>query len=102
RGDLDVRLERRRDHPEDGEDEDDEDGEADDVPGDPPQPAPTLAPDYRGAAFAAKCGDLVRNVRRRGHWASPSFTIRRTYTTLSAATMSSIRSEIAAPRPKSE
>src|SRR5205814_10247582 len=73
RDDLAIRLERRRDHPEDGEHHQREDGQADGVS------ACLLEP----------------------HVSSPIFTILRTYTTLSAATQSSISTEIAAPRPKS-
>src|SRR6266542_6207450 len=74
--DLVVRLERGRDHPEDRKHHHDEDGDAEHVP-----------------AAATK--------RATVHSTSPSCTILRTYTTLIAATISSIRIEIAAPRPKS-
>src|SRR5436305_4385667 len=74
--DLLVGLEGTGDHPEDGEDHD---GEHEQPEGVPAEPA-------REPAF---------------HSTSPTFSIRRTYTTLIAATVTSINIEIAAPRPKS-
>src|SRR5205085_2503882 len=79
--DLVVRLERGRDHPEDREHHHAEDDEADGVPA-----------GLTRAAGAARRAHAV---------ASPIRTILRTYTTLNAATIRSIRIEIAAPRPKS-
>src|SRR5262249_24496972 len=78
--DVVRRLERRREHPVDGEDHHDEDREGEQVPAEPAEPL--LAP----AARRRRCGD------DRAHLTSAAFTIWRTYPTLRAATITSISS----------
>ena len=98
--DLVVGLERRRDHPEDGEDEDDEDGEPDTFQPAPDPPPPALAP--RGRRTAPSRRAAVDVALGRAHLrppCAPSCARRRRSAT---ATISSISIEIAAPRPKSD
>ncbi len=64
--DLVVRLEGRREHPEDGEDHHREDREAEDVPAPPPHRAPPAPPTRADRSLES------------GHVTSPIRTIRRT------------------------
>ena len=90
--DVVVRLERGRDHPVDGEDEDDEEREPEQVPGAALEQAPA-SPARRRAALDGRAAHVVSSMLH--HLADVDDAQQRRRS-------ASIRSEIAAPRPKSE